>query len=101
MEGQMLQIVLFYLFVNCPFPTCKYYVSVEVRRKPIFLSTKKKTACVADLSQSKAKQVVHSEPLNIKAKSPDLTLSNRVVVILFPLSFILRYEGWRWVRGWG
>jgi hypothetical protein len=69
---------------------------VEVRRKPIFLSTKKKTACVADLSQSKAKQVVHSEPLNIKAKSPDLTLSNRVVVILFPLSFILRYEGWRW-----
>jgi hypothetical protein len=36
MESKMLQIVLFYLFVNCPFPTCKYYVSVEVRRKPLF-----------------------------------------------------------------
>lgn len=35
-EGQMLQIVLFYLFVNCPFPTCKCYVAVEVGRKPNF-----------------------------------------------------------------
>jgi hypothetical protein len=35
--------------------------------------------------QSKA--IVHSKLLNIKAKSPDLTLSNRVVVILFPHLF--------------
>jgi hypothetical protein len=98
MEGQMLQIVLFYLFVNCPFPTCKCYVARGSSKKTYILSTKK-TACVTDLSQSKA--IVHSEPLNIKAKSPDLTLSNRVVVILFP-RLVLRYErgGGRGVK-WG
>jgi hypothetical protein len=74
----------------------------KFEENPYFKYKKDCMCCRSVAKQSKA--IVHSEPLNIKAKSPDLTLSNRVVVILppSPHPLVLRYErmgGWSGATG--